>query len=130
MNLILRRTLVAVAPLALIGCVQAPKQLYMWELFPRQQYDVLHREGVSPESQIQALEAHAEKARAANAALPPGFRAHLGMMHLSTGNVTAARQMFQAEKVAFPESAAYMDSLLKRMDGETRPRTAVTENPA
>jgi hypothetical protein len=130
MNLILRCTLAAVAPLALIGCVQAPKQLYMWELFPRQQYDVLRREGVSPESQIQALEAHAEKARAANAALPPGFRAHLGMMHLSTGNVTAARQMFQAEKVAFPESAAYMDSLLKRMDGETRPRTAVTENPA
>jgi hypothetical protein len=102
----------------------------MWEAFPRQQYDVLRREGVSPESQIQALEAHAEKARAANAALPPGFRAHLGMMHLATGNVAAARQMFQAEKVAFPESAAYIDSLLKRMEGQASPKTAVTENPA
>ena len=129
MNLLSRCALAALSPLVLVACVQAPKQLYMWEGFPRQQYDVLRRDGVSPESQIQALEAHAEKARAANAALPPGFRAHLGMMHLASGNATAARQMFQAEKVAFPESAAYIDSLLKRLDGEARPKAAVKGNP-
>ena len=130
MNVILRTASVALAPLALLGCVQAPKQLYMWEAFPRQQYEVLLRAGVSPESQIQALEAHAEKARAANGALPPGFRAHLGMLHLATGNAATARQMWQAEKVAFPESGAYMDTLLNRLDGPHPSKTAVTENPA
>ena len=130
MNVILRTASVALAPLALLGCVQAPKQLYMWEAFPRQQYEVLLRAGVSPESQIQALEAHAEKARAANNALPPGFRAHLGMLHLATGNTATARQMWQAEKVAFPESGAYMDTLLKRLDGPPPSKTAVTEKPA
>ena len=130
MNVILRTASVALAPLALLGCVQAPKQLYMWEAFPRQQYEVLLRAGVSPESQIQALEAHAEKARAANNALPPGFRAHLGMLHLATGNAATARQMWQAEKVAFPESGAYMDTLLKRLDGLPPSKTAVTEKPA
>ena len=130
MKMILRTASAALAPLALLGCVQAPKQLYMWEAFPRQQYEVLLRAGVSPESQIQALEAHAEKARAANNALPPGFRAHRGMLHLATGNAATARQMWQAEKVAFPESGAYMDTLLKRLDGPPPSKTAVTENPA
>lgn len=130
MNLILRIAIAAMASLMLFGCAQAPKQLYMWEAFPRQQYDALQREGVSPESQIRALEAHAEKARAANGALPPGFRAHLGMLHLATGNAATARQMWQAEKAAFPESAPYIDSLLKRLDAPAPPKTSVTENPA
>lgn len=130
MNLMFRIASAVLAPLALLGCVQAPKQLYMWEAFPRQQYEVLLGEGVSPESQIQALEAHAEKARAANGALPPGFRAHLGMLHLATGNAATARQMWQAEKLAFPESGAYMDTLLKRLEGPPPSKTGVKENPA
>jgi hypothetical protein len=124
-----RIALPAAALLALAGCVQAPKQLYMWETFPRQQYEVLLRESNAPESQIQTLEAHAEKARVANAALPPGFRAHLGMLHLAAGNAASARQMWQAEKSAFPESAAYMDTLLKRLDGSTASKAAASESP-
>lgn len=98
------------------GCAHKPPQLYMWETFPRQQYDSLLRAGSSSEEQIRVLQAHAEKARAANAALPPGFRAHLGMLQLSVGNAQEARQLWQAEKVAFPESASYIDQLLKRLD--------------
>jgi hypothetical protein len=116
------------ARLLLVGCAQAPQQLYMWESFPRQQYDALLREGMSPGTQIQALEAHAAKARGSGAALPPGFRAHLGMLYLSSGNADQARQLWLAEKDAFPESAAYIDQLLKRLDGSTK--TAKNENPA
>lgn len=121
-------SLFAVALLA--GCAQQPKPLYLWENFPRQQYDALLREGGSADSQIQAMEAQAEKARAANAPLPPGFRAHLGMLHLSNGNASAARQMWNAEKLAFPESAAYLDSLLKRLDSPSTEQKASKENPA
>jgi hypothetical protein len=101
--------------------------MYMWEAFPKQQYDALLREGYNPDEQIRALEAHAEKARGANAALPPGFRAHLGMLHLGTGNVTRARDLWQDEKTAFPESAAYMDQLLKKLDAPVK--SAKSENP-
>ena len=59
----------------------------MWESFPRQQYETLLGEGTSANDQIQALEAHAAKARGENAALPPGFRAHLGMLYMGAGNV-------------------------------------------
>ena len=105
----------------LAGCAQnGPKPMYMWETFPRQQYETLTSQGVPRLEQIADLESHAEKARAAGALLPPGFRAHLGMLKLSNGNVDEARQLWEAEKLAFPESAPYMDQLLKRLDAPAK----------
>jgi len=103
------------------GCAhKAPPPLYMWESFPKMQYDTLQRPGVTPLEQVGAMEAQAEKARAAGASLPPGFRAHLGMLKLSAGDADQARQLWQAEKTAFPESAPYMDQLLKRLDAPAK----------
>jgi hypothetical protein len=103
--------------LGLAGCAQTGAPLYMWETYPQQQYAYLLREGMSPDQQIKEIEAHAEKARAANALLPPGLRAHLGMLYLSVGNPGRAMELWNAEKVAFPESTPYMDQLLKRLGG-------------
>jgi hypothetical protein len=105
--------------LGLAGCAQSGAPLYMWETYPRQQYAYLLREGISPDQQIQEIEAHAEKARAANAQLPPGLRAHLGMLYLSVGNPGRAMELWNAEKAAFPESTVYMDQLLRRL-GEAK----------
>ena len=113
---ITRAVLAATALIIVAGCAHREPPLYMWENFPRQQYEALNRDGSSTEEQIQKMEAHAEKARAGNAALPPGFRAHLGMLHLSVGSVDKARELWVAEKSAFPESTPYMDQLLKRLD--------------
>lgn len=112
----------------LAACGQpGPRPLYLWENFPRQQYETLLRGGNgAPAEQLAALEAHAEKARATGAALPPGFRAHLGMLKLSVGDAAGAAQAWEAEKLAFPESAPYMDHLLKRL---TAP-AGRTESPA
>lgn len=115
------------AAAVLAACVQAPKPLYMWETFPRQQYDTLLRQGTSPESQIQAMEQHAVKARGANAELPPGFRAHLGLLYLGAGNADKARELWLTEKAAFPESAPYMDQLLKRMEADAPKATAAVQ---
>ena len=118
----------AVSLWALVGCASGPKPLYQWDTFPRLQYHTLLREGTSPGEQIRALEAQAEKARANNAALPPGLRAHLGMLHLGNGNAARARELWLAEKNAFPESSPYMDRLLQRLDTPAPPKK--TENPA
>lgn len=124
-----RRLVLGGGVAVLAGCAaKGPGPLYMWEAFPRQQYDTLLREGYSADQQIRALEAHAEKARGANAALPPGFRAHLGMLQLGAGNVDRARELWQSEKTAFPESAPYMDQLLRKLDGPAK--SAKSENPA
>jgi hypothetical protein len=112
----------------LAGCATRPAPMYLWESFPRQQYETLLRNGASPDEQLRVLQAHAEKARAAGAALPPGFRAHLGMVHLAAGDAAQARDAWNAEKAAFPESAAYMNQLLKRLDAPAT--TAKNANPA
>ena len=91
----------------LAGCAaKGPGPMYLWDSFPTMQYQALLREGASPDEQIRTMQAQADKAAGANAKLPPGFRAHLGMMYLSSGNPDKARNLWNAEKLAFPESAA------------------------
>ena len=121
------RCLLLGGTLALVaGCAhKGPPPLYVWGTFPKMQYDALLRAGVAPLEQVQAMEAQAEKTRATGASLPPGFRAHLGMLKLSAGDADQARQLWQAEKAAFPESSSYMDQLLKRLDAPAK-----KENPA
>ena len=101
----------------LVGCAAPPRPpLYLWDNFPRQQYETLQRtDGGADAAQIAALQGQVEKARASGAALPPGFRAHLGMLQLAAGNPAEARDLWQAEKAAFPESASFMDQLIKRL---------------
>lgn len=118
----------AAAVAGLAGCASPSRSLYLWEGFPRQQYEMLQHSGASPDEQIVALEAQAEKARATSAALPPGFRAHLGMLYLGAGNPQRAKELWSAEKTAFPEAAPYMDRLLRRLDAPSSP--ASKENPA
>jgi hypothetical protein len=117
------RALLAASLVALLaGCAHKPSTppLYMWGGFPKMQYDSLLRAGVTPAEQVGAMEAQAEQARAAGVSLPPGFRAHLGMLKLSAGEAGQARQLWQAEKLAFPESTPYMDQLLKRLDAPAK----------
>lgn len=115
-DLVVRPTGALIALAVLAGCAaKGPDPLYMWETFPRHQYSTLLKERADPTEQIRILEAHAEKAKAANSALPPGFRAHLGMLYGESGHAQRARELWQAEVVAFPESAPFMDRLLKKL---------------
>jgi hypothetical protein len=61
------------------------------------------------------MEKNIETARAANAELPPGFRAHLGMLYMKMGNGDKGVEQMQGEKAAFPEAAPFMDFLLRNV---------------
>ncbi|MEY4748103.1 MAG: hypothetical protein RIQ60_317 [Pseudomonadota bacterium] len=114
------------------GCANKIQPLYHWEGYQRQVYDFLQGGVSSPDAQLGALQAQAEKARAGGLALPPGFRAHLGLLQLQTGRPDEARAAFVAEKLSFPESSAYMDFLIGRMDGKsgTAPPRPADASPA
>ena len=111
--------LALLAALWLAGCAQAPKDLYSWETFARQQHEVLRADGVQSAQQIQDMEAHAQKVRGEGAALPPGFRAHLGMLYLNTGNAEQARANAAAGSLP-PLSASQRDAVAALYDRRIR----------
>jgi hypothetical protein len=114
------RTLGLIAVIALgggAGCAQAPKRIYYWDGFQAQLYEYFKGDGSSLDEQLRILNGQAQRAQAHGTALPPGFRAHLAMIYLRLGRDGEAKQELEAEKANFPESAQYMDFLLKRMTG-------------
>jgi hypothetical protein len=103
-----------VASLALVGCAQnRPKPLYQWAGYQTSVYQYLKSDGAEPGAQITALEAQLEKNKAAGEATPPGMRAHLALLYSKVGDDVAAQRHLEAERAQFPESAAYVDFLLK-----------------
>jgi hypothetical protein len=107
--------IVAAAGIGLAGCAAGPKPLYHWEGYQRQVYESFKGDGTGPAEQLGVMQIQAEKARAAGAALPPGFRAHIALLQLRMGRYDEARRMIEEEKAVFPESAHYMDFVLKSM---------------
>ena len=109
---------VTMTVLLLGGCAQQRKPMYQWDGYQRQVYEYLKGDGTGHAEQLGVMLAQAEKVRASGQTLPPGFRAHVGMLHLQLGNLDEARRGFEAEKAAFPESVPFMDFLLKRMNAQ------------
>ncbi len=95
----------------LAGC-SAPKTLYQWESYQTQTYEYFKGEGAR-EAQIEALERDLQKIKSTGKAVPPGYHAHLGMLYAGLGKDDQMVQQFNTEKALFPESAKYMDMLLK-----------------
>jgi hypothetical protein len=104
------------AAFVLTGCHTAPKTMYQWGAYQPQVYQ--HFKGESPDQQIAALEKDLQAISAAGNTPPPGFHAHLGMLYALTGKQDQVAVEFETEKKLFPESAAYMDFLLKKSKKE------------
>ncbi|MBA9901506.1 DUF4810 domain-containing protein [Burkholderia cepacia] len=102
------------AAMLLAGCA-APTTppLYQWNGYQPQVYEYFKGQS-SPQQQIDALEKALQEIRAKGNKPPPGYHAHLGMLYASVGNGQQATQSFEAEKALFPESASYMDFLMKK----------------
>ncbi|MBE7375143.1 DUF4810 domain-containing protein [Pseudomonas lopnurensis] len=100
---------------ALAGCVSQPKPLYHWTGYEEQVYEHFKNEK-GPHEQIAALEASLQQARARDEIPAPGFHAHLGMLYAEVGKADQVRQQFETEKTLFPESAAYMDFLMRNFE--------------
>ncbi|MCL1961062.1 MAG: DUF4810 domain-containing protein [Desulfovibrionaceae bacterium] len=98
------------ASCALAGCATT-QPLYQWGSYQSQVHNYF--QGEAPEGQIEALERDLQKIKASGSAIPPGYHAQLGLLYLHAGKDDQMVQQFQTEKALFPESAPYMDFLLK-----------------
>lgn len=102
-----------IAVSGLTACAPQQKPLYNWQAYEPQVYAYLKDDGADYATQVQALESNIQTARANNQALPPGFHAHLGMLYLKMGDGDKAAEQLQSEKQEFPESAPFMDFLMR-----------------
>ncbi len=96
------------------GCAQPT--LYSWGQYEELIYRSYAAPGkVSPEMQVEKLEADYQKARAENKPVPPGFHAHLGYLYFQLGKLDQALQELETEKAQFPESAVFVDRLIANL---------------
>lgn len=112
----LQRTGLLLSVLLLSACA-APnvhKPLYYWGSYQPQVYNHFKNDSADPQQEIEALEKTVQQARASGDTLPPGFHAHLGMLYAQAGKGDQVRQQFESEKTQFPESATFMDFLLRK----------------
>lgn len=110
----------------LAACAQQPKSLYSWQAYQPNVYAYLKDDGADYVKQIDAFEKNIETARASNQTLPPGFRAHLGLLYLKTGDADKGVAQLEAEQLAFPESAPFMAFLMRN----AKPAAAPSGNDA
>ena len=92
------------------GC--ASTTLYSWGSYESQVYSYL--QGGSRGDQLTVLENDLQKIEKDGKTVPPGFYAHLGLLYADAGNESQAVSCFLTEKNRFPESAPFMDFLLRR----------------
>ena len=113
-----RRCLWLVALTAVLTGCAAPT-IYYWGHYEDLIYASYAAPGkVSPEMQVEQLEADYQKARSENKRMPPGFHAYLGYLYYQLGKTDQARQEFETEKANFPESAVFMDRMMATLRKE------------
>ncbi len=105
---------------ALGGCASQRPTLYQWQGYQYHVETYLRGDELGIEAQTQLMESDLQKIRASGVAVPPGYYAHLGLLYGKQGNLDQFAQLIRAEKEAYPESATYMNFLLrnfKTMEG-------------
>lgn len=107
------RRVAAIGACALIvavlgGCAQQPRSLYGWGSYQDQVYTYLKGEDSDYARQIEALQRDAEKAKAANLPLPPGYHAQLALLYDKLGQTDNAHSELLAEQAAYPEATSFV----------------------
>ena len=96
------------------GC--ATPTAYHWGEYEEQVYLMYAApDQATAEVQVEVLESDFEKASSKGKPVAPGIRAHLGFLYFQLGRKTEARQAFEAEKLAFPESTQLMDRFIRKL---------------
>jgi len=105
--------LTVLATALITGCATPPSTLYDWGTYPQALAVHLRQAGGDAARQASLLEEHLQRTAGASRASPPGLHAHLALLYTQLGNEALAVRHLQTEKSLYPESAAYMDMLLR-----------------
>jgi len=108
----------AIATLLSSGCAQKPL-IYRWGIYENLVYEMYAKPGkADPGTQVAKLSEDIARTESEGQRVPPGVHAHLGYMYYLQGSSNAAYQEFVTERALFPESATFVDGILRRLRKE------------
>ena len=100
------------------GCTHQPTYLYEYGDYSQSYY--ADKKNMSQESSLKlqhSMEELIEKrVESLSGRVPPGIYANLGYIYLKSGNPDKAIANFEKEKLTYPESARFMDRLIKKVE--------------
>lgn len=102
----------ALSCLVLTGC-QTTKPLYHYGSYQSNLYQHFNQEETGVPEQIEQLELTIQQAAKKQLNVAPGIYAHLGYLYLQVGQVDTGLTYLTKEKELYPESATFIDFLLK-----------------
>jgi len=102
----------ALAVVVLSGC-QSTKPLYHYGSYQSNVYDHFKNEDTTVLKEIDDLKKTLAKAPKSTPNIAPGIYAHLGYLYIQSGQVDTGLNYLAKEKALYPESAKYIDFLLK-----------------
>ena len=104
--------LAALSVAALTGC-QATKPLYPYGSYQSNVYEHFKNEDSAVTEENEALEQTISESSRNKLQVGPGIYAHLGFLYLQSGQRDTGLGYLQKEKQLYPESATFIDFLLK-----------------
>jgi hypothetical protein len=102
----------ALAVVVLSGC-QTTKPLYHYGSYQSNVYDHFKAQDSTVNQQIDDLEKTLATSNKHKLNVAPGIYAHLGYLYLQVGQADTGLNYLAKEKALYPESAQYVDFLLK-----------------
>ncbi len=106
------RTLAGLAAAAMTGCGSS---IYRWSGYEGSIATFYaHRDNDILVGQVKSLSTQVGKSQRAGR-VPPGMLAHLAYFYYLNGDTTTAAQYLRAEKETFPESAHFVDFILREI---------------
>lgn len=111
----MRYPLIALAALAMGGCVTTAPSLYQWGGYESRLY-AGYKDQTKMEELRVGLEAHIAATDKSGQKVAPGLYAELGTLYLQSGDTNKAREMYARERDAWPESKGLMDALIANLE--------------
>ena len=106
---------------ALQGCATKQPSLYQWGGYQGHVDTYFRGDKLGPDAQAQLAEADLKKIQAGGGVVPPGYKAHLGLLYAQQGKLDQFAQQMNAEKQQYPESETFVDFLLRNFKNKGTP---------
>jgi len=116
MNKIVKVLVIGLVSVLLVaGCATGHKDMYYWGEYENMLNDMYSNPGnTGLDVQIEKIHTDINHADEEGKPSPPGLYAHLGFLYASQGDIAKAKKAFNIEKKLFPESATFINGMMKR----------------